>query len=99
MLLYTVRKSQNIEGLIINPFTAEPTVTAHADTFGCSSDLQKHEPSGFCFYIKGIDPNISFKPIIYTKTNDSDNVASIFVNKLAEVTNSIYNDFYRHPKN
>ncbi|CAH3027681.1 unnamed protein product [Porites evermanni] len=63
-----------------------------------SYNYQKHEPSGFCFYIKGIDPNISFKPIIYTKTNDSDNVAEIFVNKLTEVTNSIYNDFYRRPK-
>ena len=63
-----------------------------------SYNYQNHEPSGFCFYIKGIDPNISFKPIIYTKTNDSDNVAEIFVNKLAEVTNSICNDFYRRPK-
>ena len=63
-----------------------------------SYNYQKHEPSGFCFYIKGIDPNISFNPIIYTKNNDSDNVASIFVNKLSEVTKSIYNDFYRRPK-
>ncbi|CAH3180349.1 unnamed protein product [Porites evermanni] len=63
-----------------------------------SCNYQKHEPSGFCFYIKGIVPNKSFKPIIYTKTNDSDNVASIFVNKLSEVTKSIYNDFYRRPK-
>ena len=63
-----------------------------------SYNYQKHEPSGFCFYIKGIDPNISFKPITYTKTNDSDNVAEIFVNKLSEVTNSIYNDFYNRPK-
>ena len=44
MLLYTVRKSQNIEGLIINPFTAEPTVTAHADTFELWSDLIAHSP-------------------------------------------------------
>ena len=44
MLLYTVRKSQNIEGLIINPFTAEPTVTAHADTFELWSDLIAHLP-------------------------------------------------------
>ena len=63
-----------------------------------SYNYQKHEPSGFCIYIKGIDPNISFKPIIYTKNDDSDNVAEIFVNKLAEVTKSIYNDFYRRPK-
>ncbi|CAH3027956.1 unnamed protein product [Porites evermanni] len=60
-------------------------------------NYQKHEPSGFCFYIKGIDPNISFKPITYTKTNSDDNVAEIFVSKLAKVTNKIYNDFYRRP--
>ena len=60
-------------------------------------NYQKHEPSGFCFYIKGIDPNISIKPIIYTKTNSDDNVAEIFVNKLAKVTNKIYNDFYLRP--
>ncbi|CAH3173562.1 unnamed protein product [Porites lobata] len=59
---------------------------------------QKHEPSGFCLYIKGIVPNITIKPITYTKTNSDDNVAEIFVNKLAEVTKSIYNDFYRKPK-
>ena len=62
-----------------------------------SYNYQKHEPSGFCIYIKGIDPKITFKPIIYTKNNDSDNIASIFVNKLVEVTKSIYNDFYRRP--
>ena len=61
-------------------------------------NYQKHEPSGFCFYIKGIDSNITFKPVIYTRTNDSDNVALIFVNKLAEVTKGIYNDFYHRPK-
>ena len=59
---------------------------------------QKHEPSGFCLYIKGIVPNITIKPITYTKTNSDDNVAEIFENKLAEVTKSIYNDFYRKPK-
>ena len=62
-----------------------------------SYNYQKHEPSGFCIYIKGIVPKITFKPIIYTKNDDSDNVAEIFVNKLAEVTKSIYNDFYCRP--
>ena len=33
---------------------------------------QKHELSGFCFYIKGIDPNTMFKPIIYTKTKSNE---------------------------
>ena len=58
---------------------------------------QKHEPSGFCFYIKGIVSNI-FKPICFTKKKESDNVAEIFVSKLAKVTQKLYDDFYHHPK-
>ena len=59
-------------------------------------NYQKHEPSGFCFYIKGIVDTV-FSPIVYTKNEDSDDVARIFVDKLAKVTNKIYNDFYRRP--
>ena len=60
-------------------------------------NYQKHEPSGFCFYIKGIvDKKI--KPIIYTKTKEDDQVSKVFVEKLKEVTEGIYNDFYRRPK-
>ena len=58
---------------------------------------QKHEPSGFCFYIKGIVPDTMFEPIIYTKTKSNDDISVIFISKLAEVTNKIYNDFYRRP--
>ena len=61
-------------------------------------NYQKHEPSGFCFYIKGIVPGITFEPITYTKTNNDDNVPEIFVSKLAKVTHKLYNDFYRRPK-
>ena len=60
-------------------------------------NYQKHEPSGFCLYIKGIVSNI-FAPITYTKQKDTDNIAEIFVSKLAKITNNLYNDFYRHPK-
>ena len=60
-------------------------------------DYQKHEPSGFCLYIKGIVSNI-FAPVTYTKQKDTDNIAEIFVSKLAMITNKLYNDFYRHPK-
>ena len=58
---------------------------------------QKHEPSGFCFYIKGLDPNITFKPILYTKTTKSDDIPALFVSKLAGITNKICNDFYCQP--
>ena len=60
-------------------------------------NYQKHEPSGFCFYIKGIDPNTKFEPIIYTKTKSTDDISKIFVSKREKVTNKIYNDFYRRP--
>ena len=62
-----------------------------------SYNYQKHEPSGFCFYIKRIIPN-KFKPIIYSKKNPDDNIPLIFVNKLEKVTNKIYEDFYLRPK-
>ena len=59
-------------------------------------NYQKHEPSGFCFYIKGIVGQ--FKPIIYTKTSEDEDISKVFVEKLVEVTKGIYNDFYRRPK-
>ena len=60
-------------------------------------NYQKHEPSGFCFYIKGIvDKKI--KPIIYTKVKEDEDISKVFVEKLTEVTKGIYNDFYRRPK-
>ena len=59
-------------------------------------NYQKHEPSGFCFYIKGVVGQ--FKPVIYTKTSEDEDIAKVFVKKLAEVTKGIYNDFYRRPK-
>ena len=60
-------------------------------------NYQKHEPSGFCFYVKGVvDKKI--KPIIYTKTSEDEDVAKVFVEKISEVTKGIYNDFYQKPK-
>ena len=61
-------------------------------------NYQKHEPSGFCFYVKSIVPGIHIKPIIYTKNSEDEDIAKIFVEKIAEVTKSIYNDFYCRPK-
>ena len=60
-------------------------------------NYKKHEPSGFCFYVKGIVNKI-IKPIIYTKQSDDEDIAKIFVEKLTEITKGIYEDFYRKPK-
>ena len=60
-------------------------------------NYQKHEPSGFCFYVKGIvDKKI--KPIIYTKKKEDEDISKVFVEKLTELTKGIYNEFYRRPK-
>ena len=60
-------------------------------------NYQKHEPSGFRFYVKGIvDKKI--EPIIYTKTSEDEDISKVFVEKLTEVTKGIYNDFYLRPK-
>ena len=60
-------------------------------------NYQKHEPSGFCIFIKGVvDKKI--KPIIYSKTEEDEDIPKIFVEKLSEATRGIYNDFYRKPK-
>ena len=61
-------------------------------------NYQKHEPSGFCFYVKSIVPGIHIKPIIYTKNSEDEDISKIFVEKIKEVTKSIYNDFYCRPK-
>ena len=61
-------------------------------------NYQKHEPSGFCFYAKGIVPGIHIKPIIYTKTSEDEDVAKVFVEKITELTKGIYNDFYCRSK-
>ena len=60
-------------------------------------NYQKHEPSGFCFYIKGI-VNKRIKPVIHTKTSEDEDISKIFVEKLVEITKGIYNDFYLRPK-
>ena len=59
-------------------------------------NYQKHVPSGFCFYIKGIVGQ--FKPVIYTKKSEDEDIAKVFVEKIVEVTKVIYNDFYQRPK-
>ena len=60
-------------------------------------NYQKHEPSGFCIFIKGVvDKKI--KPIVYSKTEEDEDIVKIFVEKLTEATRGIYNDFYRKPK-
>ena len=60
---------------------------------------QKHEPSRFCLYLKGIDGiNKLFSPIVYTKKSDDEDIAKIFVEKLETIARKIYNEYYKKPK-
>ena len=78
-------------------FTKPVNTCSPNPEYSYNYNYQKHEPSGFCFYIKGIVPDITFEPILYTKTKSTDDISVIFVSKLAKITNKIYNDFYRRP--
>jgi len=49
---------------------------------------QKHEPSGFCFYVKGLDE--SSEPTLFTKTKEEENVADIFVGKLEKESDRVW---------
>ena len=50
-------------------------------------------------YLKPLDGmNNLFNPIIYTKQSDDEDIASIFISKLTPLTNKIYNDYYKRPK-
>ena len=59
-------------------------------------DYQKHEPSGFCFYLKGVID--SFKTESFTKEKEEDDVAAIFVDKIVGYAQSIYKTYYKKPK-
>ena len=62
-----------------------------------SYSYQKHIPSGFCFFIKGAEGK-AIKPISYTKKEEGEDVAKIFIEKISEVTREIYNGYYKYPK-
>ena len=79
-------------------FTKPMNSCTHNPKESYNYNYQKHEPSGFCFYVKSIVPGIHIKPIIYTKKSEDEDIAKIFVEKITEVTKGIYNDFYCRPK-
>ena len=60
---------------------------------------QKHEPSGFCLYLKSLDGmNTNFKPIAYTKKTSDENISKKFIEHVVKLTHKIYKDYYKKPK-
>ena len=60
---------------------------------------QKHEPSGYCLYIKALDGLITnFKPIVYTKKTPDEDISKKFIKHVVKLTHQIYQDYYTKPK-
>ena len=64
-----------------------------------TQEYQKHEPSGYCLYLKGLDGiKDNYKPIVYTKKSEDDNISEKFIKHLKIITNSIYRKYYLKQK-
>ena len=60
---------------------------------------QKHEPSGYCLYIKALDGlNTNFKPIVYTKKTPDEDISKKFIKHVVKLTHQIYQEYYLKPK-
>ena len=60
---------------------------------------QKHEPSGYCLYIKALDGiNTNFKPIVYTKKTPDEDISKKFIKHITNLTLQIYQNYYKNPK-
>ena len=49
---------------------------------------QKHEPSGFCFLVKYLGK--SSEPVLFTKTNEDEDIADIFVDMLEKEIDRVW---------
>ena len=61
-----------------------------------TTTYQKHEPSGFCLYLKGVVDN--FKPIVYTKKKPDEDISKKFIEYVVKLTHKIYKDYYQKPR-
>ena len=64
-------------------------------TQGC----QKHEPRGYCLYLKGLDGmKDKYKPIVYTKKTEDEDISKKFIKHVKIITHSIYRKYYLNTK-
>ena len=61
---------------------------------------QKHEPSGYCLYLKALDGmEVNFKPIVHTKKTPDEDISKRFIKHVTKLTLQIYQNYYKNPKN
>ena len=64
-----------------------------------TQEYQKHESSGYCLYLKGLDGiNDKYKPIVYTKKSEEEDISEKFIKHLKIITHSIYRKYCLNPK-
>ena len=60
---------------------------------------QKHEPSGYCLSLKGLEGmKDKYKPIVYTKKTEDEDISKKFIKHVRIITHSIYRKSYKKPK-
>ena len=60
---------------------------------------QKHEPSGYCLYIKALDGmEVNFKPLVYKKKTEDEDISKCFIKHVIKLTHQIYKKYYKNPK-
>ena len=60
---------------------------------------QKHEPSGYCLFLKGLDGiNVNLKPIVHKKKTENEDISKRFIKRVTELTCKIYQKYYKKPK-
>ncbi|XP_072014272.1 uncharacterized protein [Amphiura filiformis] len=95
-------RSQNVPFVVYADFESftKPIHTRQPDLNGSyTQKYQKHDPSGFCYYIKCFDDSLYKQdPVVYTKRSEDEDVAQIFVERLEEDIRRIYRRF-KFPQN
>ena len=60
---------------------------------------QKHEPSGYCLFLKGLDGmKDKYKPIVCTKKTEDEDISKKFIKHVRKLTYMIYRIYYTNPK-
>ena len=64
-----------------------------------TQSYQKHEPSGYALYLKGLDGmEINYEPIVYTKKIENEDISKKFIKDVIQLTKMIYREYYSNPK-
>ena len=64
-----------------------------------TESYQKHEPSGYCLYLKRLDGmKDKYKPIVYTKKTEDEDISEKFIKHVRKLTHMIYRRYYSNPK-